>query len=242
MAFFAMLGACSNLWERIKDVEEISGASAGSILGLFLGLGMTPKDICEFALDMDLKDLVSYNIRTFLDKYGLIGHSQIRERLISICEGNPTFSELPKKVYVSAFNVNLGRTEYFSRDTHPDMPVIDAVCMSISVPFLFSSFKYNNYLYIDGGTLEKFPGSPFIGRNSQDVLVIKTLTHPYSGDITSFKQYINALITATLRSSRETYAGLFNVINIDMSGYNAFDFTMSYEERLKLFLIFSYNK
>lgn len=242
MGFYAMLGACSSLWDQIKNVEEISGASAGAILGLFMGLGMTPKDICEATMDLDIKELASYNIRTFLDKYGLIDHAQIRERLISICGGNPTFSELSKKVYVSAFNVNLGRTEYFSVDTHPDMYVIDAVCMSMSVPFLFSSYVYKDYLYIDGGVMEQFPGSPFVGRNQEDVLVIKTLTSPYTPDITNFRQFVNALVVATLRNSRQTYGGLFKTIELDITGVNVFDFTMSHEDRLKLFLMFNYNK
>ena len=238
-----MLGACSAMWDKIKNVEEISGASAGAILGLFLGLGMSPSDICEFTLNMDTKDLATYNIRTFLDKYGLIDHSQIRERLISICEGNPTFSELPKKVHISAFNVNLGRTEYFSRDTHPTMSVIDAVCMSMSVPFLFSSFKYQDYLYIDGGIMERFPGMPFVGKNPQEVLVIKTITSSHTGEINNFKQFVNALVIAALRNSRQSYEGIaFEVVNIDVTGVNVFDFTMSHEDRLKLFLMFNYNK
>lgn len=243
MGFYAMLGACSAMWDEIKNVEEISGASAGAILGLFLGLGMSPSDICEFTLDTDTKDLATYNIRTFLDKYGLIDHSQIRERLISICEGNPTFSDLPKKVHISAFNVNLGRTEYFSRDTHPTMPVIDAVCMSMSVPFLFSSFKYRDYLYIDGGIMERFPGTPFVGKNPQEVLVIKTITSSHTGEINNFKQFVNALVIAALRNSRQSYEGTtFRVVNIDVTGVNVFDFTMSHEDRLKLFLMFNYNK
>lgn len=193
-------------------------------------------------MDMDIKELTTYNIRTFLDKYGLIDHSQIRERLMSICGGNPTFSELSKKVYVSAFNVNLGRTEYFSRDTHPDMNVIDAVCMSISVPFLFSSFKYKDYLYIDGGVMERYPGIPFIGRSPQEVLVIKITTAPYSGEVNTFKQFVSALVTATMENSQQSYDGMFTNVNLDISGINAFDFNMSYEERLKLFLMFNYNK
>ena len=242
MAFYAMLGACSSMWDQIKNVEEISGASAGAMLGLFIGLGMTPKDICDATIDIDIKEIASYNIRTFLDKYGLIDHAQIREKLISICGGNPTFSDLSKKVYVSAFNVNLGRTEYFSMDTHPDMYVIDAVCMSISVPFLFSSYKYKDYLYIDGGAMEQFPGSPFVGRSQEDVLVIKTIASPYTPDISNFKQFINALVLSTLRNSQQTYNGLFTIIGLDMTTVNTFDFTMSHEDRLKLFLMFNYNK
>jgi predicted acylesterase/phospholipase RssA len=242
MGFYAMLGACSSMWSQIKNIDEISGASAGAILGLFLGMGMTPSRICELTMDIDLKELATYNIRTFLDNYGLIDHTPIREKLVSICGGNPTFSSLSKKVYVSAFNVNLGKTEYFSVDTHPDMYVIDAVCMSLSVPFLFSSYVYKDYLYIDGGVMEQFPGSPFLGKSQEEVLVIRLLTSPYSEDINNFRQFVNALVIATLRNSQQTYKGLFKTVDLDISNVNVFDFNMSHEERLKLFLMFNYNK
>jgi len=47
-------------------------------------------------------------------------------------EANLTFRQLyerfPKVVYISAFCVELCQTHYFSVRTHPDMPVIDALC------------------------------------------------------------------------------------------------------------------
>ena len=90
--------------------------------------------------------------------------------------------------------------------------------------------------------MEKTPGAPFIGRESQDVLVIAICTDPYSGEVKSFKQYVSALLMATLRNSQQSYDGLFKTIHIDITGFSTFDFTMSHEDRLKLFLMFNYNK
>jgi NTE family protein len=42
------------------------------------------------------------------------------------------------------------------------MKVIDALCMSIAIPFVFSSYRYNGLVYIDGGTLETLPTAPFL--------------------------------------------------------------------------------
>lgn len=235
MGFYAMLGAYSRLEERLTEVTDISGSSAGSLLGLFISLGMKSSDILDASMSVDVPSLSKYNIKSFMSNYGLIDHSQIRETLVSICEGEPTFSDLKKNLYVAAFNVNLGRTEYFSKQTNPDMSVIDAVCMSISVPFIFSSFKYNGFNYVDGGTMECVPVPPFFGRRPEDVLIVRIVSDiPICEDITNVKEYLGCLIRSVLRN-RQSYTGMFPTIDLDIEGTNIFDFNMGDDEKLKLF-------
>ena len=234
MGFFALLGAYCRLEHQLVSLKEISGSSAGAILALFLGVGMSSQEILDASLDVNIKELAKYNIKSFVDKYGLIDHSQIKETLVTICQGDPTFAELKRKVYIAAFNVNHGKTIYFSKDTHPDMSVIDAVCMSISVPFLFSSFQWNNELYIDGGTMESYPANPFLDKPKHKVLVIKLLTSNSSTTITSLKDFVNSLIHFTLKN-RQSYDTMFHVLTLDTSHVNIFDFNMSNDDKLKLF-------
>ena len=53
------------------------------------------------------------------------------------------------------------------------MKVIDAICMSIAVPFIFSSYRYDNMVYVDGGTLETLPTAPFLGKKPHNILCIR---------------------------------------------------------------------
>lgn len=236
MGFFALLGAYSKLEEQLSDVTDICGSSAGALLGLFIALGKTSTEILDISMGIDIPALTKYNIKSFMSSYGLIDHSQIREVLVSICEGDPTFSDIDKTIYIAAFNVNLGRTEYFSKYTHPTMSVIDAVCMSISVPFIFSSFKFNGYNYVDGGTMECVPVPPFFGKKPDDVLIIHIISDlPVHEDIHSVKDYLGCLIRSILRV-RVNYQGMFPTIDIDIHDTNMFDFNMSDDEKLKLFL------
>jgi predicted acylesterase/phospholipase RssA len=77
-----------------------------------------------------------------------------------VCGCDPTFEELDMKIYVSAYCLNTSTTEYFSRDTHPKMKVIDAVCMSMAIPLIFACGKYQGRTYVDGGTQEQYPMVP----------------------------------------------------------------------------------
>jgi predicted acylesterase/phospholipase RssA len=241
MGYYALLGAYTRMHGDLKGVRAISGASAGALLALFIGIGKTPQEIYEISFDVNIKELVKYNIKTFLDNYGLIDHSQIREKLISICEGEPTFRDLKIDLYIAAYNVNDSKTEYFSKSTHPQMSVIDAVCMSLSVPFLFSSVRRNNKVYIDGGTMECYPAPPFLNKDPSEVLVLRIITNTISSEVKNFKNFVDALVRSTLRN-RVSYDHMFKTVTLDLSEYNIFDFNMSDEDKLKLFFMYTYNK
>jgi len=235
MGYFTFLGILST-FNQLKEVQEISGASAGAILSLFIGLEFSIEKIIDVSFGTNLKDLVQYNIKNILSDYGFINHSQIKNTLITICEGEPTFKDLKKKVYISAYNVNLCRTEYFSVDTHPNMSVIDAVCMSVSVPLMFCAFEYNGMHYVDGGTAEKIPVPPFFNKNFDEVLAIRLKYSSVSVDrFENVKDYLNALMKSFL-NNRIDYDNIFKTISVDLSDVNVFDFHMSEEDKIKLFI------
>lgn len=235
MGYFTFLGILST-FDQLKEVQEISGASAGAILALFIGLEFSMEKIINLSFETNLKDLVQYNIKNIISNYGFVNHSQIKNKLITICEGEPTFKDLKKKVYISAYNVNLCRTEYFSVDTHPDMSVIDAVCMSVSVPLMFCAFEYNGMHYVDGGTAEKMPVPPFFNKNFDEVLAIRLKYSSVSVDrFENVKDYLNALMKSFL-NNRIDYDNMFKTISVDLSDVNVFDFHMSEDDKIKLFI------
>ena len=157
MGIFTLIGALKVLENDLVDVEEISGSSAGAIITLFLATGMTVDEIVTTSLSIDIQQLMKIRIRSFYNKFGFVDVDPIRKKLVDVCGFDPTFKEIDMKIYISAFCLNTSQTVYFSKDTHPDMKVIDAVCMSMAVPFIFACGKYNGYTYVDGGTMEQYP-------------------------------------------------------------------------------------
>lgn len=157
MAIFSLIGGLKAMESDLAGVEEISGSSAGSILALFLAVGMSVDEILETALSVNINDYFRIKLSSFFTEFGFVDVAPIREKLVEICGSDPTFAELEMKIYVSAFCLNTSETVYFSRDTHPNMKVIDAVCMSMAVPLIFSCGKYMGNTYVDGGTKEEYP-------------------------------------------------------------------------------------
>ena len=237
MGGFSMLGYLKTIEPSLVNVKEYSGASAGAILILFLALGFDIDQIVKKLADLEGNKLVKLNLKCFMNKYGLVDLKPIREKFVELFESDLTFSDIEKKIYISAFCVNTSKTVYFSKDTHPDMKVIDALCMSIAIPFIFSSYRYDGMVYVDGGTLETLPTAPFLDKRPDKVLCIRMkMETEFIEDIKSPKQFAEALISSTLNNRQTCELKNSKVVDIDIGQVDVFNFNMSYEEKMKLYL------
>jgi predicted acylesterase/phospholipase RssA len=245
MTYFAFLGALAALrdCDKLQNLEEISGASAGALLAFFYIIANgNIQNILEYSLNIPLKDIMKPNLRLFLKDFGLISHNKVRKVLedtIQLYFGKEdlTFKELQEFrpdmpiLHVAAYCVNLGKTEYFSRFTTPDMSIIDGLCMSIAVPFLFATIERNGHRYIDGGTLEDTPASIFLGKDNVRILRCSWLEQK-TYDTKNLKSYILSILSTTMQL-RHTYN--FPSICIDMTHFEPFNFGVSTETKLKMF-------
>jgi NTE family protein len=79
--------------------------------------------------------------------------------------GLQTFSDFREAgfmdLYASVTNVSQNKNEIFSIESYPDMPVADAVRMSMSIPLYFNAVPYNGNLYADGGIVNSYPMEVF---------------------------------------------------------------------------------
>ena len=234
MGIYAFLGRLKSMEKKLSDVKEVSGSSAGSILALFWAMGMTVDEMIDISLNVDVSEFVKLNIGTFFNKFGFVEMEPIREKLVEICGCDPTFAQLKRKIYVSAFCLNTSKTEYFSVDTHPNMKVIDAVCMSIAIPMIFASSEYDGKTYVDGGTMEEYPMNPFIDKKPHEVACIKLVIDDiYKETMDNPKDFLEALIRSTLKN-RTRYTENFTMLNVDVGDAAIFDFNMSYEDKIRL--------
>jgi predicted acylesterase/phospholipase RssA len=235
MGIYSLIGALKARETELANVQEISGSSAGAILGLFLALGMSVDEILETSLSINIPNFVKIRIGSFFNKFGFVDMTPIRKKIVEICGSDPTFEELDMKIYIAAFCMNTSETVYFSKDTHPDMKVIDAVCMSMAVPFIFACGKYNNETYVDGGMKEEYPLTPFFDKKAHEITCIKIkMNRVYQEDIQTPKEFVETLVRSAL-SNRVQYNTPIELVEINVGDTNVFDFSMSYEEKIRLF-------
>ena len=202
LGFYSMLGYLMKNESQIRNVEEISGASSGAILGFFMLSNKSLQDIFDLTINMDLTDMTKVELKTFINSFGFINHELIKQKLVEMWGGNPTFKELPKKLYVSAYCLNTLEVEYFSKDTHPDMYVIEAICASISIPIMFIPYEYKGKKYIDGCTTEDLPVFPFLHKNFSDLLCVKISQEPRNIKLDSMLDYFMCIATTSYKNRR----------------------------------------
>jgi hypothetical protein len=243
--FFIYLGAISNLNSKLKlnDLEEIAGSSAGALVAfMYLISNKDMPKILDFAMNVSLNQIMKPNIKSLLSGYGIVPIAKIRKVLTDFCEKfkkNPdmTFQDLYEmtkiKFHVSAFCVDNSKTVYFSVDSNPTMSVIDAVCASISVPFLISASRINDRHYIDGAIAEKAPCGPFCTKDPKDVLVL-VIPHGNPAQVKDIKSYGFAILAGVLFMRHEYTQFPTHKIEAD---FDMYDFSLSNEEKLRLFFI-----
>tara|TARA_R110001606_G_scaffold25571_11_gene83093 strand:- start:233 stop:988 length:756 start_codon:yes stop_codon:yes gene_type:complete len=237
MGLFSLIGALKVRETQLADVKEISGSSAGAILALFLAMGMSVDEILDESLSLDIPNFVKIRIGSFFNKFGFVDMGPIRKKLVDICGSDPSFRELDMKIYISAFCMNTTETVYFSRDTHPNMKVIDAVCMSMAVPFIFACGNYEGKTYVDGGMKEEFPLTPFLDKKPHEVTCIRIkMDKIYRESIDNPKQFVDILVRSAL-SNRESFKTPIEVVEVNVGCTDIFDFNMEYEEKLRLYTI-----
>ena len=240
MMFYSYLGCLVRLKEcgKLDDLEEISGASAGALCSFvyLLGMGDTHKLVTE-CINQDLSKM-GINIKNFIKHYGFISEDVSRNYIGEFCfkfsgKYDITFKELYEKtkikLHVSAFSLDKYAVEYFSVDTAPNMSVVDAVSMSLSVPFIFAPYKN----HIDGSVSEDIPYSPFMGQDPNDVFVINSLNNERIKEPKSLYSYIvNFLeIFYTIRHKCPiVYPGVCVPVDI-----NILNFKLTNEMRCKLY-------
>ena len=180
------LGCLQILEEQnlVKNIENILGCSVGALFGLYLSLGYNSNELSQILKKVNFDDMtnIEYNdIINFTENLGLQDNLKIikiTEIMIKAKTKNPniTFLELynlTEKNFIVITTCLTDRKEaYFNYKLTPHFKVIDAVRMSISIPFLFKPVKYNDKYYVDGAVVNSYPMEYFKDQMDQTLGIL----------------------------------------------------------------------
>lgn len=150
----------------IDNVKTICGTSVGAIIGCLLSMGYTSTELYSFIQTLDFKKLVNIEFNKMTTHLGLDDGSRMTyviSRLMKKKGFNKdiTFKELYEKtqikLLITATCLNRNCACYFSHETSPEMEVLIAIRMSMSIPIFFTPVNYKNELYTDGGGFDNYP-------------------------------------------------------------------------------------
>ena len=244
----SFIGAMHALYELniLQNMHTFAGTSVGSMILFLYIIGYNPNELFNFIKIVDLNKLKAISIALFLESYGLDSGDKIVKTLTKFMEmrnikSDITFMELfsktSKTFIVTAVNINDQKIEYFSHQTSPNMSVLQAVRMSISIPFVFTPVQYNECLYVDGGCIDNFPIKYFYGREDEllGIHIINKIEERKK--IQTFDEYalnvINSMINGITNTSIKNYEKY--VIGIDLESVNTIDFDITTEKKIQMY-------
>jgi len=204
----SQLGAlhCLKQNNLLNDIRTIAGTSVGSMVGLLHIIGYQPLEVFNFLRMVEMKHVKKLDPMNIIAKYGLddgVRMMLVLRKLITAKKFDPemTFNDLNRMTninfIVTGTCINEKKVYYFSHITFPNMLVLQAIRISISVPILFTPVLFENKVFVDGACIDNFPIHLFEHR-MENVIGIHVADYRNVTEIKFIDQYIVNVIQCLL--------------------------------------------
>jgi len=253
----ALVGGVAAIEKQNITFQAVAGTSAGAIVASLIAAGYSASELLNMMLDKDFKDFkdpvshipvlrhwIAWQQMGFYkgDEF----HRWIREKIsLKVTgrrNGSPTFKDLPIPLNVIATDLYNKKEMVFNKNNFSDLPVADAVRMSMSIPYFFRPVKFGSSLVVDGGLASNFPAWIFQQNNNFDPLPILGLRlEPddlSSKEINGLLNLGGAAIDTTIRT--HTMLQIANIpelyiVNLPTLGVQTTDFEISADKKEQLY-------
>lgn len=248
VAFCGAIAALDRLG-ILKGIKNYAGSSAGAIAAGLLACGAdidflnTEFASADFSAFLDYGNLLKIPSR-LIKRQGLCRGEYFFEwygKLIGKLTGSPdfTFRECRDKfrgrLVITSTCLNTRMVHYFDYKNNPDMPIRQAVRMSMSVPVIFRPVLWNDSVWVDGGVVDNFPMKAFHkDKSSSDIIDRGTIGLMLVGEnnsaeipVTDIWSFADALFDCYLSppaSARIDVQDWMRTIIIPCAGVSSFNF------------------
>ncbi|MFQ6023204.1 MAG: patatin-like phospholipase family protein [Acidiferrobacterales bacterium] len=170
----AYCGALDALEKKgmFDGVQRVVGTSAGAIIAALVGLRYTPKECLEVLWDTDFQSFMDDDFGKVRDAHRLVNDfgwykgEKFKQWMGDLIldkadDRDVTFKELEamafRDTYIIGADLSTHTSVRFSAEHTPDAKLVDAVRISMSIPFFFAAVRgEDGHVYVDGGALNNY--------------------------------------------------------------------------------------
>lgn len=143
----AHIGVIKVLEKYGVPIDIVVGTSMGGVVGAAYCVGMSTKEMIEFATKFKTLDFVDINF----DKTGLFSGKGVMKTI------NKFLPEINIENLNKEFACVAGDLKTEKEVVFKIGPIRDAVRSTLSIPGIFVPYKYNDMLLVDGGVINNLP-------------------------------------------------------------------------------------
>jgi len=251
----SILGALQYCYDKklLQGIKTYIGTSAGAIICYLLIIGYQPSELVAWFCTHNVFNDTMIDLRNIIAGQGVMSFSKVNEQLERLTINKigylQTFRDVKetfkKNLVISTYNKTKREMQYKSFLTTPEMPILVALRMSCSLPFVFEPFKYMDEYYIDGGIGDHFPILYDIEQDTQSVKSHRlgialdfydTNNSNPSSIIEHIYDVLQILLLQNFHKQMELAKNI-DIIKIKIEQYNIFNFKLSSKEKMDLFSV-----
>lgn len=142
------------------QVDEIVGTSIGAVVGAMRACGLSIEEMEAIVGELERKDFFRIKILKFLVKgyrHASLYKGELFRKFLSDNLTASSFDELETPFFCNALSLVSGTQRYFGTPGSRDIPLVDAVYASATLPGIFEPLHWNDETWIDGGIVESLP-------------------------------------------------------------------------------------
>lgn len=177
---FAHIGVLEVLEEEGIPIDFIAGSSVGAVIGTLAALGRTADDLKQLASLFRRKYYIDFTV----PKMGLVSGKRLEELFYMLTKGE-TLENLDTPVTVVTTDLNSGERVLFTEGS-----IAKALRASISIPGIFVPVRYDDYLLVDGGVIDRVPAKITTDMGADLVIAVDVSYFPESPSTSSIYDVI----------------------------------------------------
>lgn len=194
----------------LNNFVNLVGTSIGSFVSMAIAIGYSSEELKPHLINiLDYNKIKSLDIFNFITNLGLDNGSKLEhciKKMIrnKIGRKDITFLQLyktyNKNLIITSVCLESKTVTYFNKENTPNVKIWKAIRMSMSVPFIFKPYVYNNLHYIDGGIKHNFAIDLY---NSSDTLGVDLSGQIRKNNGMNFEEFIFCMIDTIIKNNNQ---------------------------------------
>lgn len=229
--------------------DTLAGSSVGAVICFLYNIGYSPQNMYDVLEQIDFTQLIKYiePENLLLDPcFGISSPEPIINSLYKFMKHKNinksiTFSQLygmtKTNLIITGTCLNDITIKYFSHSTTPDMQILKAIRITISIPFIFRPYQYDNKLWVDGGVMNNFPIDLFNNQLDDVIGIYMDDVYDTIDEIDEIQDYFIRVFRCVFRGLNYNKIELFKkyFVHIKTLGNHATNWGITRQEKKMLF-------